>query len=255
MDLTVITKSKNSTTLLIQYLLDTIFPKICVQCETEGTYLCRVCLDGIKKINSIGICLLCKNTLTNKDLKFFGSNCTTCKRWTNIDGLLIPYEYTSPAIEKCIRALKYRGVRDIADILGSAWCTFFESIPYIMLHRDFLNNKDIELIPMPLHRSTKLSRGFNQAELLAEAIGKEMKWTINNTIARRIKRTSTQTKLLRPERLYNMQGAFEIQGAVQNKTYIIVDDVITSGTSIASLAKELKIKGAKRVWAAAIAHG
>lgn len=255
MDLAVISKVQQTTALLIHNLLDAVLPKICVQCEKEGEYLCRVCLGLLKNKNNVGTCLLCRSALLKKESKTFGSTCNSCKQSMYVDGVIVPYEYTSPAIEKSIRALKYRGVREIANILGSAWCTYYESIPYIFRPLDISDTKDIELIPMPLYRSKQLSRGFNQAELIAEIISKNLNWSINKTIAKRSKRTATQTKLTKPERRYNMQGAFEIQGTVQNKTYIIIDDVITSGISIQSLAKELKKKGAKCVWAAAIAHG
>ncbi len=255
MDLTVISKVQKTTSFVIEHLLETLLPKICVQCEKEGKYLCEVCLDSLNCISYIGICILCNNALSKKESKTFGSNCSACKKSTCIDGVLVPYQYKSQSIEKSMRALKYRGVREIADILGKAWCDYYESIPYIFRPIQITDEKNVEVIPMPLHKSKELSRGFNQAELIAKNIVKNTGWIINKTLAKRIKRTATQTKLTKPERRYNLKDAFYIKGNVKNITYIIVDDVITSGTSVRSLAKDLKNKGAKHIWIAAIAHG
>jgi len=98
------------------------------------------------------------------------------------------------------------------------------------------------VIPVPLHRSRERRRGFNQAELIAQRLGRPMA----PRLLRRRKNTPSQTGLSRSERKRNLAGGFEVVGEVKG-TVIVVDDVYTTGSTMNEIARTLKRAGAERV--------
>jgi ComF family protein len=98
------------------------------------------------------------------------------------------------------------------------------------------------IVPVPLHRSRERSRGFNQAELIAERLGRP----VATRLLRRRKDTPSQTGLTRSERKRNLAGAFETVGKVHGSV-ILVDDVYTTGSTMNEIARTLKRAGADRV--------
>lgn len=98
------------------------------------------------------------------------------------------------------------------------------------------------IIPVPLHPQRERERGFNQAELLARRLGRE----VDRKVLRRKKNTRSQTGLSRAQRNENLRGAFEVRRPVRD-TVIVVDDVYTTGSTVNEVAKVLKHAGASRV--------
>ena len=113
------------------------------------------------------------------------------------------------------------------------------------------------LIPIPLHKRKFRERGYNQAELIARGVSEEIGIPVRTDLVRRWRFTETQTQLSLEQRQKNMEDAFEIvsdnQTEVSGKEYLIVDDVITTGATITSCARELVGAGALRVIAASSA--
>ncbi|HMT03436.1 MAG TPA: phosphoribosyltransferase family protein [Burkholderiales bacterium] len=104
------------------------------------------------------------------------------------------------------------------------------------------------IIPMPLHKSKLKSRGFNQAEkLLFFHRVFANKNIINTRIATRIKETESHSLLTKHHRQNNIIYAFKILKNIKNLHIVIVDDIVTTGSTCNELAKALKLKGAKQV--------
>src|SRR3989344_7225576 len=114
---------------------------------------------------------------------------------------------------------------------------------------------DFVLVPVPLHRKRHNWRGFNQAELLSGALSVSLNIPLNKTLVSRRKATKPQVKLSALERKRNVENAFALSGNPANKKIILVDDVITSGSTLNELAKLLKKHKASEVWALTVAHG
>ena len=98
------------------------------------------------------------------------------------------------------------------------------------------------IVPVPLHRSRERVRGFNQAELIAEGLGRP----VARRLLQRRKDTPSQTGLTRNERKRNLARAFETVGNVHGSV-IVVDDVYTTGSTMNEIARTLKRAGAQRV--------
>jgi ComF family protein len=113
------------------------------------------------------------------------------------------------------------------------------------------------IVPVPLHPRKKREREFNQAEYLAAALGRTFDVPVMTVELRRIKDTVTQTALDAEARAANLRDAFAVRkpGAFEGKNVVLVDDVFTTGATMDSCAKVLRVAGAKRVTALAVARG
>jgi ComF family protein len=105
------------------------------------------------------------------------------------------------------------------------------------------------VVPVPLHRARLRERGFNQAELLARELGLR----VDCQLLRRRKNTPSQTGLTRPQRAFNLAGAFEVRGTPP-RSVLVLDDVYTTGSTLHEISRTLKRAGASRVEALTVAR-
>ena len=113
------------------------------------------------------------------------------------------------------------------------------------------------IIPVPLHRLRQKERGFNQAEVLANQLLKKenTNHSLNTKILTRIKNTSAQARTSsRQSRRTNMKQAFKIQQKITPTSYLLVDDVCSSGATMEACCQALKQAGAKQVWGICLAR-
>lgn len=112
------------------------------------------------------------------------------------------------------------------------------------------------LVPVPLHPLRRRERGFNQAEELARMLGKKEGLPVLDVL-RRVKKTETQARLRRSERLRNQMNAFELKRGFDLKgmRLLIIDDVFTTGATINACARVLHKSGAGELAALTVARG
>ncbi len=145
-----------------------------------------------------------------------------------------------------VRALKYRDKRALAPPIGRL--LFARAV---MTHLDVDEKRwDIDLVvPVPLHTKRLRHRGFNQVSLLLSPFEAEAGLQVDHRLLRRKRATSSQAGLTRKGRLKNVVGAFELgRGkAVRGKRILLVDDVLTTGSTLGACAALLKRRGARSV--------
>jgi ComF family protein len=112
------------------------------------------------------------------------------------------------------------------------------------------------LIPIPLYKSRRRTRGFNQADIIAKYIGEHLTLPVANNILHKTKKTQSQVDLSQDERRQNIVGSFTVVNTdpIKNKTVILVDDIKTTGATLETAACVLDAAGAKKIWAITIAH-
>jgi ComF family protein len=112
------------------------------------------------------------------------------------------------------------------------------------------------IIPVPLHVKRLRERGFNQAVLLGEILAKQWRLPLSRNNLCRIRWTEPQISLSAGERRDNVRGAFAVREAtsVRNRRIILVDDVYTTGSTVAECARTLKKGGAEAVFVATVAR-
>ena len=99
------------------------------------------------------------------------------------------------------------------------------------------------LIPVPLHWRRQMKRGFNQSEYLAEQLGCALNIKVDSAFCKRIRATRHQSHLSRPERLNNLKGAFKVSSGQTYAHIAIIDDVMTTGSTLSELARCLLHSG------------
>ena len=112
------------------------------------------------------------------------------------------------------------------------------------------------LVPVPLHSARRRDREFNQAEAIAQLLARRTRVPLYDAL-KRIRYTTTQTRLDRHERMENLRGAFRVRhpARVQNRHLLLVDDVFTTGSTVDECARVLRQAGAASVRALTVARG
>ncbi|MCU0460911.1 MAG: ComF family protein [Bacteroidales bacterium] len=150
-------------------------------------------------------------------------------------------------LRRLIHNLKYKGIKEIGYELGTIYGN-------TLLGTEFL--KDIDLIiPVPLHPSKKRIRGFNQSDIIACGFSEATGLPVGTGILERVALSDTQTKKSRYDRWVNVEGIFKVAdpGNLIGKHVLVIDDVITTGSTLESCAVELLKAEAVKVSVAAIA--
>ena len=226
----------------IDKIHNALFPATCLLCGTRGTHnidICTSCQDDLP--HNQNCCHICALPLPPNHSDQVCGKCL--KQTPNFNRCYAPYPYGSP-ISVLISDLKFNDKLYTGRLLAE-------------LLIDYIKTNNLELpeliIPVPLHTKRLRERGFNQALELAKPIGRHFNIPVDTKSCKRIKATETQSTLNKKIRVKNMRGAFEIVQPLDCKHLVIVDDVVTTGTTVNELAKVIKSTGVKRVdvWALA----
>lgn len=153
-------------------------------------------------------------------------------------------------LRELIHLLKYDQVHPAASVLARMLVLAVAKLE--------LSN-DIMVVPVPLHASKRRQRGFNQAELIAENALKTMhekRFQLATNVLERVRPTISQIGLTRHQRQENIRGAFKVVhlSKVSGRDVLLVDDVMTTGTTAAECARVLRRAKAKNVWVATVAR-
>lgn len=142
------------------------------------------------------------------------------------------YEGVAPRL---VHALKFSDQRQLAESIGAMMAR---------AGRHLMTEKDVVLLPVPLHPLRRMQRRYNQSALLARAIGSITGIPVLYNAAKRVKRTRQQISLSRGERMRNLQGAFVVtaqgQSALAGKRVVLVDDVHTTGATLNALTQVIQ---------------
>ena len=127
----------------------------------------------------------------------------------------------------------------------------------VRIYGDWIRARGIDgIVPVPLHKSRRRQRGYNQAELLAQEVGRRMDLPVYPKLLLRVRKTKAQKRLDDRERKNNLKKAFKIgKNKVQLEHILIIDDIYTTGSTINEAAAELKKTGAVDIYYISISIG
>ena len=228
-------------------VLDTLFPDgiKCIFCGRDipiigGRCTCEKCAKELPLNNHKTKCERCDDHIHS--MAKFCDRCQNNK--VHFDVAISPFVYKDKLVG-LIHALKYSNAKYLADPLAEYMAEYF-------LKRKL---KADVIIPVPLHEKRFKRRGYNQAEVLANALGSKLGLPVLREAVERVVDNKTQRKLGYTERRENIKGAFKVIGGkeLKGKTIILVDDVLTSGATIEECSKVIK-KHATKIIALTVAR-
>jgi len=169
------------------------------------------------------------------------------------DGVTSLFQYKDPLIKQMVWLLKYKRDVRVAKL--------FASVLYDYLMEElsdeivFSENVRIMVVPLPLSKKRERKRGYNQMKLITNELQKLGEFTVSTDTLMKKKHTAPQTSLSkREDRALNIKGAFEVQGSLENVHIILLDDVLTTGSTLAEARRTLKKAGANKVSCITLTH-
>ena len=233
----------------IRALLDVILPPLCHVCRSfipnAGTiHICPACREKLPQVSSPH-CPVCGIPFTGTGEDHRCGACLTNPPHFDTARAAFLYE---GAIRDLIHSFKYKQHTHLRRPL--AFLT-------LEMARELVSDLAPNIIiPVPLHRSRLRQRGFNQAVLLGRTLSQQLNLPLLPDTLIRTRPTEPQINLSATERMVNVKGAFSVNrpGLIAGKRILLLDDVMTTGSTMNECAKELKKAGADVVIAATIAR-
>jgi ComF family protein len=213
-------------------ILDLILPPACAACGSAGALLCAACLRSARPASDPACRFVAPDPATaiGQDLSL----------------ALAVYAFEGP-IRRALAGLKYEGASRLADPLANA------TAPALTLVVEVTGAAP--LIPVPVHPERLRERGYNQAELIARALGSAVGLPVMPRLER-VRPTTKQHRLDRAARLANLRAAFSVRAATgpMPATVIVVDDIVTTTATLEACASVLRAAGVRGVYGFAVAR-
>lgn len=240
-----------------------ILPGYCIVCRDSserGLDLCQPCESDLPRLGPH--CRVCAAplALTTSDSDHPGHqpHCGQClKKPPHYDRVIAPFVY-GPPLDRLLSRFKFNSDLVAGRVLGQL---LTEALRSRMEGARMTNGAGLPfahratpdwIIPAPLHWQRNLFRGFNQARELAEPLSKALQIPVAHRLVKRSKATTPQHRLKRAQRRQNLRHAFTLAsqqaaGSIEGRSFAVVDDILTTGSTAEAIASVLKKHGAAEV--------
>ncbi|MBL7970794.1 MAG: ComF family protein [Prolixibacteraceae bacterium] len=222
----------------LNYLTELLFPRLCVICDDklieQERWICLHCLHHIPRTNHH---LIADNPVAQL---FYGR---------------VPIEFATSFFyfskgskyQTLLHNLKYKGMKELGEEIG-------KHFGIDLMRSPEFSSVDV-ICPVPLHPQKEKKRGYNQSWWIASGIARQMQKELSDDNLKRITATETQTRKTRFERWQNVEGIFELTNpeAFSGKHILLVDDVVTTGSTLEACAHTVLSKTDARVSIATLA--
>lgn len=224
--------------------MDILYPTTCVFCSRiEHNGICEKCNSELVYIREPR-CMCCGKPIRYKEQEY----CMDCK------GAAFAFEqgrslwlHKDP-VKGSIYQFKYKNRRIYAQVYARKLAKVYKNL----IMKWGVNT----IIPVPLHRKRRRIRGYNQAEVLAKYLGRELEIPVEINAIYRIKHTAPQKKLDNKDRRKNLSKAFLVSDEWKVKQKVLlIDDIYTTGSTIHAIATKLKRSGVEKVYFLTISIG
>ncbi|HSQ69813.1 MAG TPA: ComF family protein [Steroidobacteraceae bacterium] len=221
---------------LLDRLSGALFAPRCLLCGLPGQRpcldLCPACESGLQPLPQPA-CRHCALPLGPARTSLV---CETCERASPpFERCIASFRYSFP-VDAMVQDLKYRGRLPLARVLGELLARSVQA--------QHLRGGLDGLLPVPLHPLRHADRGFNQSAEIARWCARRLGLPLELSAARRIRPTAPQALLSRTDRRGNLRQAFSVDPRVKGRRLAIVDDVVTSGSTVRELSSVLLAAGA-----------
>jgi ComF family protein len=236
-------------------LFSLVFPSDCRICQTPLTTIsslpvCEPCLAKIAPMDGILCCVCGEKLFSSYTDSGEGALCGMCRRAQPHFRRAVAYGAYEGALRDVIHLFKYHGTKPAGKLLGK----LLHQAASAMALPD-----SVVVVPVPLWSGKRHARGFNQAEAIARAFidfQSSSSIQLDTSVLVRTRETASQTGLTRHQRRANVRGAFAVvkPERVKGRSILVVDDVMTTGTTAGECARVLRRAGAKEVFVATVAR-
>lgn len=217
-------------------LFSLLLPLDCLGCKKETDWICLDCRRDLKT-QRLELCF-CGKTADD-------GLCVKHRRDLGLDGLTTIFSYAEPTVRELIAHIKYRGHTDAISFLAR----YYQKTVLARLPRG-----EWIVAAVPLAQERRQRRGFNQSELIAKYLTEPVYDYTELLLKKR--ETRPQVKLKKSERQKNLIRAFAVRHGIEiPEQVILVDDVVTTGSTLKEVAKVLRKAGVQKIWALTLAHG
>jgi ComF family protein len=240
-------------------LFFTFFPADCRICgspliRVSRLPVCESCLIALRPLQG-SYCSVCGEVLhIATGIDAAESRCLLCQRADPPFERAVAYGSYDGGLRDLIHVLKFQQVRPAAAVLG---CVLAETMAQL---EKTMPVGTIAVVPVPLHKRKQSQRGFNQAEMIARGALKQLsrpkRFDLCAGVLLRRRETGSQIGLTRHQRRENLRGAFAVgdPSRILNRDVLLIDDVLTTGTTASECARVFLRAGAARVWVATVAR-
>jgi competence protein ComFC len=240
---------RNPIRSLLDTLLELFYPSNCVGCgqpQDVGVLLCGQCRETSPRVQA-PFCRSCSRPFEGVIAEEF--SCPNCEDHPPAFDCVVSSYQAKGVLRELIHRFKYGRQFYLRRVLTDFLVEAMQDVRIQTTPADYL-------VPVPLHPTRFRERGFNQADALAETLSKRTRLPILRCLERR-RYTTTQTRYDRQERMQNLRNAFSLRKSsdVREKHLVLLDDVLTTGSTLHECALVLRAAGAESVRAVTVARG
>jgi competence protein ComFC len=221
-------------------VIDWIFPPSCAGCGKWGIHICQSCWDEIKTLQG-PICQLCGEPLKNE----VAAVCERCQNNVIHFNAVRSWAYLEGPLQLAIHRLKYKRDMGLGQVLAAPLSDLLRGLAW-----------EIDLVTMvPLDKKRQTERGYNQCYFIAQPLAWMEKLEFISGAIKKVRQTRSQVGLSLKERRNNLEAAFKASpGIVEGRSVLIVDDVITTGSTMNACAEALRRAQAQQVYGLSLAR-
>ncbi len=228
-------------------VLDLLYPPRCPLCGQVRPFgagaACEKCLKKVEWVREPA-CMKCGKPVEYEETEY----CRDCVRLPKSYVRGFPVFVYREAVQEAVTAMKYQNQRAYADFFADCM---------MARYGETLGRLGIDgLVPVPIHRNRRRRRGYNQAQVLAQCLGRRMGCRVYPDYLRRIRDTEPQKELNDRQRLENIKSAFKIgENRIKLKQVLLVDDIYTTGATVEACTRVLLAAGVEKVYYTSVAIG
>lgn len=225
----------------LDFLLSFFAPHHCLKCSKEGSLCCQNCLTSISRDKHKPLCYKCERKTTRKL-----NICPECRVDQHLDGVYWFSDYSEELSSKLIKSLKF-------DLIYEAHRPMASGISDLLQEASLLD-QDLIVCAVPTANRRVRNRGWDQAKLVAKAVAKRQKLPYKTLLVR--SSSFDQIGASKKDREESSRHFFKAhrKSLISGSIIVLVDDVLTTGSTLNSAARILKQAGAKEVYGVAFAR-